>query len=192
MSRCSVSLVSSTSPWNCMMFLQLPFPVTKFSVSCMCLNAERLNLQFRDVDAVSTISSYCCWYIASGVWKLYGCAPPSSSRRGIFLALGTTGLSKCRSCAAAVVFSQNSWIPSAQRHFMSSLSVSTICVAFCRYNWFFWSAVLTVSMREKFSMSFNEKKVLNFCRCKRTLRTLPPASPLSFKDMSSINSSSTL
>ena len=60
------------SAYNCMMFLQSPFPVTNSSSSCMCLNAVGLNLQSRGTDAVSITWKYCCRYSSSGVLKLCG------------------------------------------------------------------------------------------------------------------------
>lgn len=95
-----------------MMFLQVSFPVTDSSTSRMCLNAERLNLQYRDADAVSITWKYCCWYSSSGV----------------LLHLSKTGLSKPKSSPATVMFSQNS-VNTSQRAFMSFLSVSVISLA---------------------------------------------------------------
>ena len=125
-----------------------------------------------------TAWKYCCQYSSSGVLKLCAGAPASSSRRGIFLGRGKTMLSKPKSAVAAVVFSQNS-VNHSQRAFMS---VSIISLVLCMCSWCFWRATLTVSMQEnKLSMSFKEKKILNFCRCSSSPLALPAASPFSFE-----------
>lgn len=171
-SGCSVSLVSSkSSPWTCMMYHAVALSGQKFRNMLF-----KWRTKSSDVDAVSMTSKYCCRDIASGVWKLFGDVLPSSGRGDIFFGLGTVGPSKFRLWAAAVMFYKILEIL-LHNDTLSSLSMSTICLAFFMCNWLFCAA-LTVSMLEKyFSISLNHKKVLYFCRYKSRQLALPPASP---------------